>query len=149
MSVPADWLWSTGRGGVNYKISVIVSLQPLKYCGSGFYFQTSEVTFAGQVMTTYSCPTNTCTPLATNMSTMGMGPAHTTCCTGNQCNDGTSKSYKQHLNSLTQNWLQSHKLFSYSTQLNTKFILLINVKMPTLVGILTFISTINTTYERL
>ena len=41
------------------------------------------------------------------------------------------------------------KLFSCSTQLSTKFILLINVKMPTIVGILTFISMINTTYERL
>ena len=41
------------------------------------------------------------------------------------------------------------KLFSCSTQLSTKFILLISVKMPTIVGILTFISTINTTYERL
>ena len=40
------------------------------------------------------------------------------------------------------------KLFSYSTQLSTKFILLINVKMP-IVGILTFISMINTTPERL
>ena len=30
-----------------------------------------------------------------------------------------------------------------------KFILLINVKMPTIVGILTFISMINTTSERL
>ena len=39
--------------------------------------------------------------------------------------------------------------FSYSTQLSTKFILLINVKMPTIVGILTFISMINTTGERL
>ena len=39
------------------------------------------------------------------------------------------------------------KLFSCSTQLSTKFILLINVKMPTIVGILTFISMINTTYE--
>ena len=36
------------------------------------------------------------------------------------------------------------KLFSCSTQLSTKFILLINVKMPTIVGILTFISMINT-----
>ena len=36
------------------------------------------------------------------------------------------------------------KLFSYSTQLNTKFILLINVKI---VGILTFNSMINTTSE--
>ena len=50
-----------------------------------------------------------------------------------------------------------HKqLFSSSTQLSTKFILLstkfillINVKMPTIVGILTFISMINTTSRRL
>ena len=41
------------------------------------------------------------------------------------------------------------KLFSCSTQLSTKFILLINVKIPTIVGILTFISMINTTSERL
>ena len=41
------------------------------------------------------------------------------------------------------------KLFSYSTQLSTKFILLIKVKMPTIVGILTFISMINITSERL
>ena len=41
------------------------------------------------------------------------------------------------------------KLFSYSTQLSTKCILLINVKMPTIVGILTFISMINTTSKRL
>ena len=41
------------------------------------------------------------------------------------------------------------KLFSYTTQLSTKFILLINVKMPTIVGILTFMSMINTTSERL
>ena len=33
-------------------------------------------------------------------------------------------------------------LFSCSTDLNMKFILLINVKMPTIVGILTFISKI-------
>ena len=48
-------------------------------------------------------------------------------------------------------WPQYYKkkLFSYSTQLSTKLILLINVKMPTIVGILTFISMINTTYERL
>ena len=40
--------------------------------------------------------------------------------------------------------------FSYSAQLSTKFILLINVKMPTIVGIVkTFISVINTTSERL
>ena len=41
------------------------------------------------------------------------------------------------------------KLFPCSTQLSTKFILLINVKMPTIVGILTFISMINTASERL
>ena len=41
------------------------------------------------------------------------------------------------------------KLFPCSTQLSTKFILLISVKMPTMVGILTFISKINTTSERL
>ena len=35
------------------------------------------------------------------------------------------------------------KLFSFSTQLSVKFILLINVKMPASVGILTFISRIN------
>ena len=40
------------------------------------------------------------------------------------------------------------KLFSCSTQLSTKFILLINVKMPTIVGILTFISMISITSER-
>ena len=41
------------------------------------------------------------------------------------------------------------KLFSCSTQLSMKFILLINVKIPTIVGILTFISMLNTTSERL
>ena len=41
------------------------------------------------------------------------------------------------------------KTFSCSTQLSTKFILLINVKMPTIVGILTFYSMINATYDRL
>ena len=35
------------------------------------------------------------------------------------------------------------KYFTCSTQLSTKFILLINVKMPTIVGILTFISITN------
>ena len=39
------------------------------------------------------------------------------------------------------------KLFSCLTQLSIKFILLINVKMPTIVGILTFISRMNTTYD--
>ena len=41
------------------------------------------------------------------------------------------------------------KLFSCSTQQSTKFILLINVKMPTVVGILPFISMMNTAHERL
>ena len=41
------------------------------------------------------------------------------------------------------------KLFPCSTQLSTKFILLINIKMPIIVGILTFISMINTISERL
>ena len=41
------------------------------------------------------------------------------------------------------------KLFSYSTQLRRKFILLINVKIPTSFGISTFMSRINTTSERL
>ena len=40
------------------------------------------------------------------------------------------------------------KLFPCSTLLSTKFIQLMNVKMPTIVGILTF-SMINTTSERL
>ena len=39
------------------------------------------------------------------------------------------------------------KLFSCSTQLSMKFILPINVEMPTIVGILTFISMINITSE--
>ena len=39
--------------------------------------------------------------------------------------------------------LRLKKLFSCSAQLRLKFILLINVKMPTIVGILTFISRIN------
>ena len=41
------------------------------------------------------------------------------------------------------------KLVSCSTQLWMKFIMPINVKMPTIVGILTFISMINTTSEGL
>ena len=36
--------------------------------------------------------------------------------------------------------LEVIKLFSCSTQLSMKFFLLINVKMPTIVGILTFMS---------
>ena len=41
------------------------------------------------------------------------------------------------------------KLFPCTTQLSMKFFLLINVKMPTIVGIFTFISMVNTTFERL
>ena len=41
------------------------------------------------------------------------------------------------------------KLLLCSYQLNMKFILLINVKIPTVVGILTFISRSNTTYVNL
>ena len=37
----------------------------------------------------------------------------------------------------------------FSTQMSMIFILLINVKMPTIVGILTFISRINTTFNSL
>ena len=40
------------------------------------------------------------------------------------------------------------KLFPCPTQLSTKFILLINVKISTIVGILTFITMINTTSKR-
>ena len=41
------------------------------------------------------------------------------------------------------------KMFSYSTQLSTKFILLINFKMQTIFGILAIINRIHTTSERL
>ena len=44
---------------------------------------------------------------------------------------------------------RGYKKHSCSTQLSTKFILLINVKMPTIVGILTFITMINATSDRL
>ena len=42
-----------------------------------------------------------------------------------------------------------YKTFSCSTLLSIKFIMLINVKMPTIVGILTFISMINKISESL
>ena len=45
--------------------------------------------------------------------------------------------------------LEVIKYFSCSTQLSMKFIMLIIVKMPTIVGILTLISMINTTSESL
>ena len=38
-------------------------------------------------------------------------------------------------------------LFSFSTHLSIKFIMLINVIMPTVVGVLTFISMINASSE--
>ena len=41
------------------------------------------------------------------------------------------------------------KCFSGSNQLSMKYILLINDKMPTIVGILTFISRINITFDSL
>ena len=48
-----------------------------------------------------------------------------------------------------QNWFrpQGYKTFFMQTQLTMKFIMLINIKMPTTVGILTFISMKNTTSE--
>ena len=48
-------------------------------------------------------------------------------------------------------WPRGYKSFSCSTELNTHFILLINVTMPTItiVGTVTFISMINTTFESL
>ena len=49
----------------------------------------------------------------------------------------------------SQGRARGYKLFSCSTQLSMKFIMLMNVKMPIIVGILTFISMINTTSERL
>ena len=45
-------------------------------------------------------------------------------------------------------WPRGYKTFSCSTQLSLKFILLINVKMPTIVGILTFISRRNYQFLR-
>ena len=44
---------------------------------------------------------------------------------------------------------ESQALRLCSTQLSMKFIMLINVKMPTIVGILTFISLIDTKFESL
>ena len=37
-------------------------------------------------------------------------------------------------------WPDVKKLFSCSTQMSMKFVLFINLKMPTIVGILTFMS---------
>ena len=49
----------------------------------------------------------------------------------------------QHMQTMVKPGPEVIKLFSCSAQLRLKFILLINVKMPTIVGILTFISRIN------
>ena len=54
-----------------------------------------------------------------------------------------------HENKILKTWPRGYKAFSCSTQLSIKFIMLMNVKMPTIVGILTFISMINTTSENL
>ena len=56
---------------------------------------------------------------------------------------------KRRRNAIQESRLRVYKTFSCSTQLSTKFILLINVKMPTIVGILTIISMVNTTSEKL
>ena len=55
-----------------------------------------------------------------------------------------------HYDGFVMYWLRSrgYKKNSCSTQLSTKFILLINLKMPTIVGILTFISKINTSEKQ-
>ena len=61
-----------------------------------------------------------------------------------------SKTVFKFCNYLTENeipGLEVIKLFPCSNQLSMKFIMLINVKMSTIVGILTFISMINTVSE--
>ena len=57
---------------------------------------------------------------------------------------GISRSYSP---TILETWPWGYKTFLCSTRLSTKIILLINVKMPTIVGILSFISMINTTSE--
>ena len=54
----------------------------------------------------------------------------------------------KHFKRLKESRPRGYKPFPCSSQLSTNFILLINVKMPTIVGILTFISMINILYER-
>ena len=46
-------------------------------------------------------------------------------------------------------WAEVMKLFSCSTQVSMKLIMLINIKMPTIVGILICMSMINTTSHHL
>ena len=48
-----------------------------------------------------------------------------------------------------ETWPRGYKTFLYSSQLSMKFIMLINVKIPTIVGILTFINMIIILYESL
>ena len=57
--------------------------------------------------------------------------------------------YRYILTGFWESWPRGYKTFSVLNSASTKFILLINVKMPTIVGILTFISMINITSERL
>ena len=70
------------------------------------------------------------------------------------CLPSVSVAFPDHAYSLLQLFIkilnspEVIKLF-HAPQLSTKFILLLNVKMPTIVGIVTFISMINTTSERL
>ena len=59
------------------------------------------------------------------------------------------KSTQNHKHSRPSAGPEVIKLIPYSTQQSIKFIKLINVKMQTIIGILTFISMINTTSERL
>ena len=58
-------------------------------------------------------------------------------------------SFGNHLVSVLGPGLEVIKLFLFSTQLSMKFIILINVKMPSIVGILIFMRMINTTSEHL
>ena len=44
-------------------------------------------------------------------------------------------------------WCQGYTTFTFSDHLSIKFLLFVNVKMPTIVGILTFISRVNTPTE--
>ena len=55
----------------------------------------------------------------------------------------TLKTIQEWIRASNQLGLEVVKLFSCSTQLSMKFILLINVKMPTIIDILKFISKIN------
>ena len=50
-----------------------------------------------------------------------------------------NKKKKSNIHTYQEARPRGYKFFPCSTQLSTKFILLINVKMPTIVGILTFI----------